>query len=88
METIVAPSQNQDLNPLFYESKTLQSRPMFPLSCAGAQPRSNWDTPAHTKLLPRSWNFPIFIANIMHIIKKFLNAAQSSGRVNIFCSEQ
>jgi hypothetical protein len=47
---------------------------MFPLSCAGARPRSNWNAPAHTELLPRSWNVSIFIVNIliMHIKKKLL----------------
>jgi hypothetical protein len=30
---------------------------MFPLSCAGARPRSNWNSPAYTELLPHRWNF-------------------------------
>jgi hypothetical protein len=41
-------------------------------------------------LSPRNSNFSIFIVNIliMHITKKnFQSAAQSSGRVKIFCSE-
>jgi hypothetical protein len=40
--------------------------PVLPLSCASARPRSNWNAPAHTDLLPRSWNFLI-----MHITEKF-----------------
>jgi hypothetical protein len=47
---------------------------MFPLSCAGARPRGDWNSPTDTELLPRSWNFSISIVNIliMHITKKFL----------------
>jgi hypothetical protein len=48
-------------------------KPMFPVSFAGARPRSNRKFRAHTELLPRSWNFSVFIVNIriMHITKKF-----------------
>jgi hypothetical protein len=55
---------------------------MFPLSCAGARPRSNWNAPAHAELLPRSWNFPIFIINILitYITKKTFKM-QSSRQV-------
>jgi hypothetical protein len=63
---------------------------VFPLICAGARPRSNWNASAHAELLPRSWNVSIFIVNIiiMHITKNFQRVAQSSGRVKFFCSEQ
>jgi hypothetical protein len=30
---------------------------MFPLSCAGARPCSNWNAPAQVELLPHSWNW-------------------------------
>jgi hypothetical protein len=63
---------------------------MFPLSCAGVPPRSDENAPQHTELLPRSWNVPIFIVNILitHISKNVERAAQSSYRVEIFRSEQ
>ena len=50
------------------------SRAMFPLSYADARTRSNRNAPANTELLPRSWNFAIFVVNIliMHITKKLL----------------
>jgi hypothetical protein len=49
-------------------------KPVFPLSCSGARPRTNWDASAHNELLPRSWNFSIFIVNILivHITKRLL----------------
>jgi hypothetical protein len=53
------------------KSKEESLFPIFPLSCAGARPRSNWNTPAHTELLQHSWNSSVFVANIliMHIKK-------------------
>jgi hypothetical protein len=35
--------------------------PMFPLSCGGARPRSNWNGPAHNELLPCSCNFTVHV---------------------------
>jgi hypothetical protein len=53
---------------------------MFTLNCACARPRSNCNAVAQSELFPRSWNFSVFIVNIliMHITK---SAAQSSGHV-------
>jgi hypothetical protein len=57
-------------------------QPMFPLSCAGTRPRSNWDTHAHTELLPRSSNFSIFIVNIViiYITKKIFLRCRAGVR--------
>jgi hypothetical protein len=52
-----------------------QGRPLPPRQILGAHQCSleaarvrsrvsKWNTPAHTELLPRSWNFSIFIPNI------------------------
>jgi hypothetical protein len=45
-------------------------RTMFPLRCAGVRPRSNCNSPVHIELLARSWNFSIFIVNILIILQK------------------
>jgi hypothetical protein len=46
--------------------------------------------PRTLNLLPCSWNFQIFTENIFNYAyyKKIFSAAQSSGRVKIFWSEQ
>jgi hypothetical protein len=66
-----------------HDAETSTWQPVFPLSCVGARPRSDWNTRAHTELLLRSWNFLI-----MHNTKDFKRGAHSSGRVNMFSSEQ
>jgi hypothetical protein len=38
-----------------------ESGSIFPLSCATARPRSNWNSPAHIELLRRGWNFLIML---------------------------
>jgi hypothetical protein len=38
---------------------------MFPLSCAGVRPRSNWNAATHTELLLRSWNFAVLIVSVL-----------------------
>jgi hypothetical protein len=45
---------------------------MFLLCSPRAPARSNWNVHAHTEFLPCSWNFSIFIINIliMHITRK------------------
>jgi hypothetical protein len=55
-----------DLYEISYEYRNTRS--VFPLSCAGTPPRSNWNAPAHIELFPRSWNFSVFTVNIIIII--------------------
>jgi hypothetical protein len=52
---------------------------IFPLSCRGAWLCSNWNARTHTELLLLSWNFAIFIVNIliMHITRNLLKCCAS-----------
>jgi hypothetical protein len=66
---------------------------MFPLSCVDARPRSNRNASAHTEYCHAAgilefFNFHCKYSYYAYYEKKFYSAAQSSGRVKLFCSEQ
>jgi hypothetical protein len=64
------------------------SQTIFPLSCAGALPRSNCTVPAHVELLRRSLNLSLFIVNILIMnIKKILKCRAVVRPCKSFCSE-